>query len=41
VGSDGHEPAKTCVLDFPKKMLEKYGVKADRIFDIKRKIEAA
>jgi histidinol phosphatase-like PHP family hydrolase len=39
VGSDGHDPAKTCVLDFPKEMIKKYGVKEDRIFDIKRKIE--
>ena len=39
VGSDGHEPMKTCNLDFPKKMIEKFGVKPDRIFDIKRKIE--
>jgi histidinol phosphatase-like PHP family hydrolase len=38
VGSDGHEPAKTCVLDFPKEMIKKYGVKPDRIFDIKRTI---
>ncbi len=39
VGSDGHEPAKTCNLDFPKKMIEKFGLKPDRIFDIKRNIE--
>lgn len=41
VGSDGHDPLKTCVLDYPKKMIEKFGVKPERIFDIKRKIEAA
>jgi len=39
VGSDGHEPAKTCVLDFPKEMIKKFGVKEERIFDIKRKVE--
>jgi histidinol phosphatase-like PHP family hydrolase len=41
VGSDGHDPLKTCVLDYPKEMIKKFGVKPDRIFDIKRKIEAA
>ena len=39
VGSDGHEPARTCDLSFPKEMLAKYGVKPDRIFDIKRKLQ--
>ncbi len=41
VGSDGHEPLKTCVLDYPKEMIKKFGVKEDRIFDIPRKIEVA
>ena len=41
VGSDGHEPAKTCVLDYPKEMIDKFGVREERIFNIKRKIEAA
>ncbi len=40
VGSDGHEPARTCVLEFPKEMIRKFGVKEDRIFDITRQIEA-
>jgi histidinol phosphatase-like PHP family hydrolase len=40
VGSDGHETLKTCVLDFPKKMIEKFGVRPERIFDIQRKIES-
>lgn len=40
VGSDGHDTLKTCVLDYPKKMMEKYGVKPERLFDIKRKIES-
>jgi histidinol phosphatase-like PHP family hydrolase len=40
VGSDGHDPKKTCVLDYPKTMIEKFGVKPERIFDIKRKIES-
>jgi histidinol phosphatase-like PHP family hydrolase len=41
VGSDGHSPERTCDLTFPKEMLAKYGVKPDRIFDIKRKLEQA
>ena len=41
VGSDGHEPAKTCVLEFPKEMIKKFGLTEDRIFNIPRKIEAA
>ena len=41
VGSDGHDPKKTCVLDFPKEMIKKFGLREDRIFDIKRKVEAA
>jgi len=40
VGSDGHDVTKTCVLDYPKKMMAKYGVKEDRIFTVKRKLEA-
>jgi hypothetical protein len=27
-------------LDFPKKMIEKFGVRPERIFDIQRKIES-
>jgi len=38
VGSDGHDPAKTCVLDYPKEMIKKHGIKEDRIFDIQRKL---
>lgn len=38
VGSDGHDPKKTCVLDFPKEMIGKFGVKEGRIFDIRRKL---
>ncbi len=41
VGSDGHEPAKTCVLDYPKEMMRRFGIKAEDLFDIPRKIEAA
>ncbi len=41
VGSDGHDPVKTCVLDFPKEMIKKFGIGPDRIFDISRPIEAA
>lgn len=38
VGSDGHSPERTCDLTYPKKMIEKFGVGEDRIFDIKRKM---
>ncbi len=40
-GSDGHSPKKTCVLDYPKEMIERFRVPSDRIFDVARKIEAA
>jgi histidinol phosphatase-like PHP family hydrolase len=40
VGSDGHDPKKTCVLDYPKNMIEKFGVKQEKIFEIERKIES-
>lgn len=39
VGSDGHETKKTCVLDYPKQMIEEYGVTEDRLFEIKRKLQ--
>ena len=39
LGSDGHDVKKSCVLDFPKEMIEKYAVKPEKIFDVKRKIE--
>lgn len=41
VGSDGHDPLKTCVLDFPKEMIKKLDIPLSRIFDIKRTIVAA
>jgi len=41
VGSDGHEPAKTCVLDYPKEMIGRFEISKDRIFDISRRLEAA
>jgi histidinol phosphatase-like PHP family hydrolase len=41
VGSDGHEPAKTCVLDYPKEMMSRFGIKKEDLFDVPRKIEAA
>ncbi len=41
VGSDGHDPKKTCVLDYPKSMIEKYRLETDRLFDITRSLVAA
>ncbi len=41
MGSDGHEPKKTCVLDYPKEMLSRFEIKEDQIFDISRRLEAA
>jgi len=41
VGSDGHDTAKTCVLDYPKEMMKKFGVEPGRLFDVARAIEAA
>ncbi|HTC19465.1 MAG TPA: hypothetical protein VK859_01360, partial [bacterium] len=41
VGSDGHDTKKTCVLDYPKEMIEKFGVKPERLFDIRRPVEVA
>jgi histidinol phosphatase-like PHP family hydrolase len=41
VGSDGHDPAKTCVLDYPKDMIRKFNLSENRLFDISRKLEAA
>jgi histidinol phosphatase-like PHP family hydrolase len=40
IGSDGHDKKTTCVLDYPRTMIERFGVKEDRIFDIERKIES-
>ncbi|HET9869455.1 MAG TPA: hypothetical protein VFR02_03010 [bacterium] len=41
LGSDGHDPAKTCVLDYPKRMMERHRLPADRLFDLSRPLEAA
>lgn len=41
VGSDGHDTAKTCVLDYPKEMMKRFGVKPESLFDISRPLEAA
>ncbi|HVM32119.1 MAG TPA: PHP domain-containing protein [bacterium] len=41
LGSDGHDPAKTCVLDYPKEMIRKFNLPENRLFDIARKLEAA
>jgi histidinol phosphatase-like PHP family hydrolase len=41
LGSDGHENKKTCVLDYPKEMMAKFGIAPERLFDIKRTVEAA
>src|SRR5208282_792189 len=41
VGSDGHDPKKTCVLDYPKNMLSRFHIPSGRIFDVARKVEAA
>jgi histidinol phosphatase-like PHP family hydrolase len=41
VGSDGHETLKTCVLDYPKEMMNKFGLEPERLFDITRVVEAA
>ncbi len=35
-GSDGHEPGQTCLLDYPRNLLEEFGVGPDRVFDIQR-----
>jgi histidinol phosphatase-like PHP family hydrolase len=41
VGSDGHDPAKTCVLDYPKQMMARFQLPENRVFDIARPLEAA
>ena len=41
VGSDGHDPSKTCVLDYPKEMIKRFGVPPERIFDVPRNVQAA
>jgi histidinol phosphatase-like PHP family hydrolase len=41
VGSDGHEPVKTCVLDYPKEMMSKFGLEPEKLFDVSRSVEAA
>ena len=41
LGSDGHETPKTCVLDYPKEMMNKFGLEPERLFDITRPMEAA
>jgi histidinol phosphatase-like PHP family hydrolase len=40
MGSDGHEPVRSCALDFPKAMVEKYGLKPERIFDVQTKFQS-
>ena len=37
VGSDGHEPAKTCVLDYPKQIIVQFKLPENRIFDLETK----
>jgi histidinol phosphatase-like PHP family hydrolase len=39
VGSDGHSPERTCDLAYPRRMIGKFGVREDRIFDIGRKLD--
>ncbi len=39
VGSDGHDPKKTCVLTYPKDMLNRFQVPPERVFDVERNIE--
>lgn len=41
IGSDGHDPKKTCVLDYPKTMISKFELAPDRLFDIQRSLVAA
>ncbi len=41
VGSDGHDPKKTCVLEYPKDMLSRFKVPLERVFDVSRQVEAA
>ncbi len=36
VGSDGHDVKKTCVLDYPKEMIKRFGVREDHVFDVER-----
>jgi histidinol phosphatase-like PHP family hydrolase len=38
IGSDGHDKKTTCVLEYPKDMIDRFGVKEDRIFNVERKI---
>ena len=40
-GSDGHEPAKTCCLDYPKELIQEFNIPTDRIFDVTRPLVAA
>ena len=35
-GSDGHERAHSCRLDYPRKLISEYGLGPDRIFDVPR-----
>jgi histidinol phosphatase-like PHP family hydrolase len=39
LGSDGHEPDTSCVLDYPKEMMKKFGVEPGRLFDVSRPVE--
>lgn len=39
LGSDGHDTKKTCVLDYPKEMMAKFGLKSERLFDVQRNFE--
>ena len=34
-GSDGHEPERSCQLDYPRKILADFSVGPDRIFDVR------
>jgi histidinol phosphatase-like PHP family hydrolase len=40
LGSDGHETNTSCVLDYPKAMMEKFALAPELLFNISRPIEA-
>ena len=41
LGSDGHEPSRSCRLEYPRELIRRFNVQPDRLFDITRNLETA
>jgi histidinol phosphatase-like PHP family hydrolase len=40
-GSDGHEPSKSCRMEYPREMIRRFNIPEDRFFILNRNLETA